>query len=141
MHSWWPRYSLYKYPTTHRERGPKFWVHKITIFIKNSKIFIFPWNFTIIQPKVHKHFQQTKNTQKFKKYYPKPWIQNNNFSRKSDSELDYFKAQLRCFDDLIPLELLLCFPFNYFCLIHCFVKFYFFSLYKHSLWNLSLDSW
>jgi len=73
----------------------KFWVNKITIFIKNSKIFISSWNFAIFQPKVHKHFQQPKNTQKLKKNHPKSWIQNNNFLRKSDSELYHFKAQLK----------------------------------------------
>jgi len=92
LHTWWPSYSRYKYQTTTQERGPKFWENKITIFMKNSKIFISSWNFTILQPKVHNHFQQTKNTQKSKKNHPKPWIQNHNFSRKSESELDHFKA-------------------------------------------------
>jgi len=70
LHTRWPSYSHYKYQTTTQERGPKFWDNKITIFIKKSKIFISPWNFTIFQPKVHKHFQQTKNTQKLKKNQP-----------------------------------------------------------------------
>jgi len=35
-----------------------------------------------------------QNTQKLKKNHPNSWIQNYNFSRKSDSELDHFKAQL-----------------------------------------------
>jgi len=85
LHSWWPSHSFYKYPTNEREGGRKLRVAKITIFIKNSKIFISPWNFTILQPKVHKHFQQTKTTQKLTKNHSKPWIQKHNFSRKSDS--------------------------------------------------------
>jgi len=74
LHTCWPSYSHYKYQTTTQERGPKFWENKITIFMKYSKIFISSWNFTIIQPKVHNHFQQTKNTQKPNKNHPKPWI-------------------------------------------------------------------
>jgi len=71
LHTWWPSYYHYKYPTTTHERGPKFWENKITIFMKNSKIYISSWNFTILQPKVHNHFQQIKNTQKLKKKPPK----------------------------------------------------------------------